>query len=595
MSDVKKPSYTKNSYRETTFSATLVVSNIENTYYIHYADNTARKILNLGDKQKIESTDLPEEIIDFLIGNQQNSIFCSSSITDYMFKAVRCNSTVTFFIFKASAEENFCPISYFNFFLDSLPLAVAHFDSEDILVYGNSKYYEFFSDERNGRVLLENISKKTDFNSKEISFEGWEKKGTRFFHVTVIPEKIRRGYICIYSDYTEIRKIRDYQEKLNIKLNETQRLESLGVLAGGIAHDFNNMLMGILGNIGLALIELPASSSGLEYLHNIETSALRLAELTKQLMAYSGKTRFLISSININSLVKEMTNLLDTGRPPDVTVNYDLCPALPNISGDASQIRQVLMNIIINAFESIKTPPGIISISTGISEYSEDFLMDTQGFAEITSGEYVFIKVRDTGEGMAKDTIEKIFDPFFTTKNSGRGLGLGSALGIVRSHKGVFKVESELGKGSTFTLLFPPSQEPENIRPQIDDISTYAGDGIILIIDDEEWVRIVVKNTLRKFGYTVLTASDGMEGIRIFATNQEKIRLVLLDMMMPGLSGRETFNELSLLEPEIPVLLTSGYSEEEAFKRFGKNSIAGFIQKPFTPINLVRAIKNILG
>lgn len=490
--------------------------------------------------------------------------------------------------------------SRLNDFLESFPFAAGLFVGN--LVYSNSKFLELFDGANSLKNILLSVSGISEsFLDEKLAmgesfeFEGWDHNREKFFQITVTPEIITGGNLCVFFNQTEFRKIQDFHEKLILKLHETQRLESIGLLAGGIAHDFNNMLMGVLGNIGLALMELPATSPGIEYLRQIETAAIRLAELTNQLMAYSGKSLFVISNIDVNSLIKEMINLMETGRPPGVTVNYDLCPSLPNISGDASQIRQVLMNIIINAFESITAPSGVISISTGLCECSEEFFMNTSGYSKMENGEYVYIRVRDTGAGISTNPIEKIFDPFFTTKFAGRGLGLASALGIVKSHRGALKVESETGKGSTFIILFPQSSENPEIQIQVEDFSIYSGKGKILVIDDEEWVRIVVRNTLRKFGYSVITAADGMEGIRLFATNQEQIRLVLLDMVMPGLSGRETFNELKLLEPDIPVLLTSGYSEDDAIRRFGHNSISGFIQKPFTPLNLAKYIKNILG
>ncbi|MBN2723536.1 MAG: response regulator [Deltaproteobacteria bacterium] len=497
---------------------------------------------------------------------------------------------------------------YINFITDNLPVAISHFDAEDRLSYGNSSFFSLFKEFNleNGRKLetllpefiLRKISTsvsraKTGFKS---SFEGWfkEDKTSLYLETKFIPDKTNGGFIWLLSNKTELIKIQEYQEKLNTKIRETQRLESLGVLAGGIAHDFNNMLMGILGNAGLALMELPIGAPCNEHISHIETAALRLSELTNQLLAYSGKGKFVTTKMNINDMIREMDHLLEIGIPPNVRVRYNLLSDIPLVEGDPSQIRQIIMNIMINANESIGEKHGVISVSTGITVLSSEYLLDTLGANDLEPGEYLFIEISDTGKGMDPATVSRIFDPFFTTKFTGRGLGLAAALGIAKSHGGAIKVYSEPGKGSSFKIFFPPcNTEIETFSPDKEPDAFY-GEGTVLIIDDEEWVRIVAGNVLQKFGYKIVTAKNGLEGLKLYAPDIKNIKLVILDMMMPVMDGKDTFRELKRLEPDIKVLLTSGYAENKALSRFQGKGLSGFIQKPFSPIDLMKKVTEIL-
>ncbi|MCP4679165.1 MAG: PAS domain S-box protein [Deltaproteobacteria bacterium] len=259
----------------------------------------------------------------------------------------------------------------------------------------------------------------------------------------------------IISDITEQKRAEEERLRLETKVLRSQKLESLGVLAGGIAHDFNNLLMGILGNADLAAMNLVPETPAREYVHQIEIASKRAANLAKQMLAYSGKGRFVVLAINLQTLVEEMVHLLEVSISKKVVINYDFAGNVPSIEADATQIRQIVMNLVINASEAIGDHSGVISIRTGVMECDRNYLNDTCLDDNLPEGVYSYFEISDTGGGMDKETIAKIFDPFFTTKFTGRGLGLAAVLGIVRGHKGAVEIRSRSGKGTTFTVLFP--------------------------------------------------------------------------------------------------------------------------------------------
>ena len=402
--------------------------------------------------------------------------------------------------------------------------------------------------------------------------------------------------VCaISADVTEQKHAEQERQKLEAQMQQTQKLESLGVLAGGIAHDFNNLLMGILGNTGLVLQELDPSGDAHARLRDVESAGRRAAELCRQMLAYSGKGRFVVQPLDLSSLVEEMAHLLQASISKKSMLEQELAIDLPAFEADATQVRQVVMNLITNASEALGDDSGTITLRTGVMECDRNYLKQTYLAEDLDAGTYVFLEVRDTGSGMDPETRERIFDPFFSTKFVGRGLGLAATLGIVRGHRGALEVESTPSEGTVFRVLFPASDRlgrrraataPEH-RPA-------SGDGTILVVDDEAMVRGVARRVLEHAGYRVLTAGDGREGIEVFERHARDISLVLLDLTMPRMSGDETVRELRRVKRDVRVLLSSGYNEREATGEITGPHLAGFIQKPYVAAALLNKIREVI-
>jgi PAS domain S-box-containing protein len=406
----------------------------------------------------------------------------------------------------------------------------------------------------------------------------------------IYDDGVLTSVLVLLSDVTE-------SYKLGQKLQQAQKLESLGVLAGGIAHDFNNLLVSVLGNAGIALMELPPESQARPVVEDIQTAALRAADLTKQLLAYSGKGRFVLTKLDLGRLVEEMAHLLSAVIGKGVLLKYRFVPNLPLIEGDAAQVRQIVMNLITNASDAIGERSGIITVATSVVRADRAYLADTYVDDNLEPGDYVSLEVSDTGAGMSAETRAKIFDPFFTTKFAGRGLGLAATLGILRAHKGATKVYSEPGRGTTIRVLLPAIDGAHDARDaSLAKARPAAGtSGLVLVVDDEEGVRNVTRRILERAGFTVLTANDGRDGVELFRTRATEIRLVVLDVTMPRMGGEEAFHELRRIRADVPVILASGFSEQEATSRFAGKGLAGFLEKPFSPQTLLERVRETLG
>ncbi len=403
------------------------------------------------------------------------------------------------------------------------------------------------------------------------------------------------GLIGVAVDITSREKAERERRAIEHKLLDTQKLESLGLLAGGIAHDFNNLLMAILGNASLAALELAPGSATLDTVRRIEGAARRAADLTRQLLAYSGKGRFVTGPVDLNSVIQEMGELLRVSVSKQVSLRYGLSRELPAVQADATQLRQVVMNLIVNASEAIGEREGAISLSTGIFHASAEYLGASFQGEGLAPGEYIFLEVCDTGAGMDEAMRARVFDPFFTTKFTGRGLGLAAVLGIIRGHGGAIRVESAPGKGATFRLLFPPSARAAMPAPREPPAALpWRGKGRVLVIDDEGDVRSVAARMLEKLGLTAVQEESGPAGTARFREDPGAYVCVLLDMTMPQISGTEVLEEIYAIRPDARVVLMSGYSEQDAFSRFTGKSAAGFIQKPFTPEDLARKLEEVL-
>lgn len=413
-------------------------------------------------------------------------------------------------------------------------------------------------------------------SAASIDYESWRirKDGTRFLAAGVLSsmgEGDAREYGALIRDVTERRQSEE-------ALRHAQKLEGIGVFAGGIAHDFNNLLTGIMGGLSLIKTSLPLDNPAYPVVEIAEQSSARAAELIAQLLAYAGKGQFVITCFDFSALISDMMPLIASSIPKTVNLELSLPPGLPWIEADATQIRQIVMNLVINGAEAIGSAVGTVRVATGLS----------------SSAHEIFMEVRDSGSGMSEATKAKMFDPFFTTKFTGRGLGLAAVSGIVRSHKGRMHVDSSPGQGTTFKLYFPAVKA--DVRSAVDLPSSIVpcGTGTILVVDDEPSLRQLARLILEQSGYSVLVAEDGREGLEIFRQNAARITAVLLDITMPVMGGHEALRLIREIRPDVPIVMSSGYSETTAREELAHDEVAGFVHKPWVPAKLVENIQSAL-
>ncbi len=394
------------------------------------------------------------------------------------------------------------------------------------------------------------------------------------------------------TDITERKRAEDERQKLEQQLLHAQKLESLGVLAGGIAHDFNNILMAIIGNADLALMRINKESPAVENLHRIEQAAARAADLAKQMLAYSGKGKFVVESLDLNILLEEMLHMLEVSISKKAVLRLNLHQQLPPVEADATQVRQIIMNLVINASEAIADKSGVIAITTGCMECDRNYLKDVWLDENLTDGFYVYLEIADSGCGMDKGTMAKLFDPFFTTKFTGRGLGMSAVLGIVRGHKGAIKIYSEKEKGTSFKILLPASGRPASLFNSDNHTDQWQGSGTVLLVDDEETVRGIGAEMLKELGFTVVTADDGREALERFKSMPD-VDFVILDLTMPHMDGEQCFRELRQLQADVKVIMSSGYNQQEVTQKFAGKGLAGFVQKPYRLSTLKEVIRSL--
>ncbi len=476
----------------------------------------------------------------------------------------------------------------------------------DMLDYSREELHgrylgDFFDDENRAKLEQQEQHRRHGLAAPyEVT---WTSKEGRRIDTVVSPTSLQDaegrfiGSFAVVTDVTERKRSEQERRRLERRIQQAQKMESLGLLAGGVAHDFNNLLVGVLGNAGLALMELPPKSPVYELVRQIETAALRASELTNEMLAYSGKGKVIIEAIDLSALVEEMAQLLRASISKKCTLEFDFAPELGTIEGDPAQIRQVVMNVITNASEAIGDDIGTITLQTGMVDADREVLSSTYMDDGLDPGPYVFLEVTDTGCGMEPDNLAKIFDPFFTTKFTGRGLGLAAALGIVRGHAGAVKVTSTVGVGTSFRILFPLSGRPleKEAEPPNSLETGVHHSGCVLVVDDEEMVRRVAAATLESVGYSVLTASDGSDAVEVFRRRGEEIDAVLLDMTMPRMGGEEACREIRRLRPDAKIIVASGFSEQEAAQRFAGEDVDGFLQKPFRPNALMEKVRRLLA
>jgi PAS domain S-box-containing protein len=438
--------------------------------------------------------------------------------------------------------------------------------------------------EHYGRVALTGRSEQFDNYAAELD---------RHFNVIAYsPDKGQ--FAVIVTDVTERIQMLESQQRLQQQMLQTQKMESLGVLAGGIAHDFNNILMTVLGNVDLALLRLAPESPATIHLKQIESAAVKAADLSNQMLAYSGKGKFVVEPLNLGRVIEEMAHMLEISISKQAVLRFNFSDNLPSVEADATQLRQVILNLVINASEAIGKRSGVISISTGAMTCDKAYLEEVWIDSGLTEGIYVYVEVADTGCGIAREDIGRIFDPFFTTKFAGRGLGIAAVLGIVRGHRGAIKVYSELGRGTTFKILLPASDRPAVLFDTDAAPLNWKGDGTVLLVDDEETVRSIGTSLLEELGFNVITCTDGREALKIFQQQKEQIRFVLMDLTMPHMDGEEAYREMRRIDPHVKVIMTSGYNEQEVSQKFVGKKLAGFLQKPYTLSALGRTARKLL-
>jgi len=459
-----------------------------------------------------------------------------------------------------------------------LSLHVCELDHPDFAAHAPRRLQQI-NDQRTAIFESGNLRKDGSLMSIEVSSRLIEYKG-------------QQVYFSIARDITERKRLEEEHQSLEKQLLHAQKLESLGVLAGGIAHDFNNILTSIIGNAELALLRINKESPGVDNLHKIEEAAARAADLAKQMLAYSGKRKFVIENINLNLLLEDMLHMLEVSISKKSVLRLNLLPDLPSVEADATQIRQIVMNLVINSSEAIGEKSGVIAVTTGCMDCNKDYLKNVWLDENLSQGFYVYLEIADTGCGMDKDTLAKVFDPFFTTKFTGRGLGMAAVLGIVRGHKGAIKVYSEPSKGTSFKILLPASDKPAEIFNHNSYENNWKGSGTVLLVDDEETVRGIGKEMLQEFGFKTITANDGREAVEIFKTTPD-ISFVILDLTMPHMDGEQCFRELRRVKPDVKVIMSSGFSEHEVTQKFIGKGLAGFIQKPYKLSALKEAIRKI--
>jgi len=427
----------------------------------------------------------------------------------------------------------------------------------------------------------------------------YRKDGAPFYvEARITPIRTADGtvthWVGVQRDISERKRAEAERARLEARLRDTQKLESLGVLAGGIAHDFNNLLTIVLGNATLARTADSPEAAG-RHLQVIEATALRAADLCRQMLAYSGQGRYVVQPVDLNATIRETADLVRSSVAPDHTFALNLAPVLSPVLADAGQMQQVVMNLVLNATEAIGPAAGEIRIATHEAEVDRARLALTYLAPDLPGGDYVVLEVTDTGAGIPREILGRIFDPFFTTKFVGRGLGLAAVLGILRSHGGAIEVGGEPGQGACFRLFFPAVRQAPPPAPPPPGAAVRATGGTLLVVDDERLLRETAATLLELHGFTVLTAADGVEAVEVFQRNRERIDAVVLDLSMPRLDGGGAFAELRRIDPAIRVLLMSGFTEDEAMRRFPLQGLAGFLQKPFAMDQLAHKLRLLLA
>jgi signal transduction histidine kinase/CheY-like chemotaxis protein len=474
--------------------------------------------------------------------------------------------------------------------------AIFRIDRDGKIVITNKKFDDLFGNIENfGSLFSGNGTqylKKAAFGALRHSEERIRgKDGTEIVVImSVYPELDESGEISGFDGYFV--DVTD-KKKLEETLIQSQKMESVGLLAGGIAHDFNNILTGVLGYASLMKGMFSQDEKAYKYSDVIEKSAIRASNLTQQLLGFARKGKYKIENFNANDIVKELISFLREAVDRSIELKLDMDPNLPAIRGDSTQLYQALLNVCINARDAMPGG-GKLYIRTEYYLLANDKVVD---FFKVPAGEYVRINVTDTGSGMSADVKKRIFEPFFTTKVVGKGTGLGLAMvyGIVKGHNGYLTVYSEPGLGTTMRFYFPKAEGLADEKREAKSVGEGIKKGTILLVDDEELVRELGKEVLEAYNYSVLLAANGNEGVSLFNRHKQDIDLVILDMVMPGKGGKQVFTELRTISPDIKVIISSGYGQDEYFHEMFDTGVVGFLQKPFQHSELINKVEESMA
>ena len=461
-------------------------------------------------------------------------------------------------------------------------------------VVGTAGHMIFVEPDRRVGVPLVEVRTATEQGRAEDERWHLRSDGSRFWAsglmISLRREGELQGFVKVVRDFTERRR-------LDEAVREAQKLESIGVLAAGVAHDFNNVLTAIIGNLSLAR-SAPSTSSVQEVdglLAEAERASRRAVDLVKQLLNYAGKGRREVQAVDLARVVGDTISIVRASVSPKIRIRLDAQPSLW-IHADTGQAQQLILNLVLNAAEAIGDDAGEVHIRLRVREIAEPELRARYLGFPLPARAYTEIVVQDTGQGMDPGTLKQIFDPFFTTKFLGRGLGLAAALGIVRSHGGGIAVDSEPGRGSTFTVILPAESGADGPWTVTDAVIEAArGEGLVVVADDEPAIRSLVHRSLENLGYTVLLAEHGGQVLDLLERSVDPVVLVVLDLAMPVMSGSDTAAALQQRWPDLPILVMSGLADQEALRRLERIRVAGFVPKPFAPEQLAQAVAVALG
>lgn len=424
-------------------------------------------------------------------------------------------------------------------------------------------------------------------------------RGERIIRFSVFPVQDSSGQlrnvVVQHIDVTEEIRAVEEQERLRNQLFQAQKMESIGTLAGGVAHDYNNLLVGVLGGAELLLKNMDPQDHNYKLLCIIRDSALKMSDLTKSLLAYAQGGKFLPEHVEINEFIRETVNFSRRLMDRQIDVTLDLEEGLPPVTADRGQLHQTLINIIMNAAESIRGK-GAIRVETRLAENPRDTSEEGEN-----EGPYVMVRVSDTGCGMTPDVLERIFEPFFSTKGTGRGLGLSAIYGIAKQHRASIRAKSRPGEGTQIELRWPARRAQEawgeelgkmNAASRVEEDAVPRG--IVLVVDDEEIVREVATDILNSGGYEVMSVDDGDRAVDVIKNNPG-VQVVILDIIMKRMNGKETFQAIKKIRPELRVLLSSGYDQQGPVGEIMGMGADGFIQKPYNLEELVGSVRNLMS
>ena len=391
----------------------------------------------------------------------------------------------------------------------------------------------------------------------------------------------------------EARLLAEQREaQLGLRLQQSQRAESLAVLAGGMAHEFNNLLVGIIGFADLAIMDIDDGVSVRPLVGQIRSAGKRAAELSGQLLAYAGRTKFSSSPVSLNHLIERDAKVLSVSCAARATLRFDAADDLPLVTADPTQLRQALSNIVLNAAESEEGDHTEVSISTGVMHCDQDALDQACVVSnKATPGEFVFVEVVDAGNGIESGVMSRIFEPFFSTKFAGRGLGLAAVRGIVVGHGGAVTVKSEGGQGTSFRVFLPVCEVVASPSGAVDAGAAKAmRQGVVLVVDDEDSILQIARRLLESAGFTVKTASNGVDGLREFRESASDIVCVVLDLVMPRMDGAAAYREMKTIKPSVPIVLSTGYADSEVVDRVGEDALRSLLKKPYDTAALLAAV-----